>query len=132
VTTLANFKPNGSDGSGVTLELEASDISAYPEPDRSVEGLANAENKTILLNPGATIEQSERTEVGGIPAYKIVHSNALTPDDMWKTMNMIIATSNMGYMLTFISYTGQDTYGIYAPVVDSMIKSIKIDGSKKC
>lgn len=132
VTTLANFKPNGSDGSGVTLELEASDISAYPEPDRSVEGLANAENKTILLNPGATVEQSERTEVGGIPAYKIVHSNALTPDDMWKTMNMIIASSNMGYMLTFISYTGQDAYGIYAPVVDSMIKSIKIDGSKKC
>jgi hypothetical protein len=130
-TDLANFKPSGPDGSGVTLKLEANDISAYPESDKSVDAFANAEKEIILLNPQASIEQAERTEVGGMPAYKIVHSNALTTENMWKTMNLIIVSSNMQYTLLFTT-TSQDAYGKYIPVVDNMIKSIKIDGSKKC
>src|SRR5687768_11928718 len=40
MTSLANFKPSGT---GITLQLEATDISAYAEADKSVEGLANVE-----------------------------------------------------------------------------------------
>jgi hypothetical protein len=65
MTSLANFKPSGA---GITLQLEATDISAYAEPDKSAEGLANVEKEKILLNPEASIEQSNITEVSGIPA----------------------------------------------------------------
>jgi hypothetical protein len=130
-TDLANFKPSGPDGSGVTLKLEANDITAYPESDKSVDAFANAEKEIILSNPQASIEQAERTEVGGMPAYKIVHNNPITQENMWKTMNMIIVANNMQYTLLFTA-TNQNAYGNYIPVVDNMIKSIKIDGSKKC
>jgi hypothetical protein len=36
---LANFQPDSADGSGNTLELEAWDISKYP--DKSIEGIAD-------------------------------------------------------------------------------------------
>jgi hypothetical protein len=49
----------------------------------------------------------------------------------WKILYMIIASSNMQYTLRFTA-TSQDEYGNYIPVVDNMIKSIKIDGSNKC
>lgn len=130
-TDLANFKPSGPDGSEVSLKLEANDISAYPESDKSVDAFANAEKELISLIPQASIEQAERTEVGGMPAYKIVHNNPITPENMWKTMNMIIVANDMQYTLLFTT-TSQDAYGNYIPVVDNMIKSIKIDGSKKC
>jgi len=130
-TKLANFKPSGPDGSGVSLKLEANDITAYPESAKSVDAFANTEKENILSIPQVSIEQSERTEVGGMPAYKIVHNNPITPENMWKTMNMIIVANNMQYTLLFTT-TSQDSYERYAPVVDNMIKSIKIDGSKKC
>jgi hypothetical protein len=130
-TDLANFKPSGPDGSGVSLKLEANDISTYPESDKSVDAFANAEKELISFIPHASIEQAERTEVGGMPAYKIVHNNPITPENMWKTMNMIIVANNMQYTLLF-SATSQDAYGNYIPVVDNMIKSLKIDGTKKC
>ena len=128
MTSLANFKPSGT---GITLQLEATDISAYAEPDKSVEGLANVEKGNILLNPEASIEQSNITEVSGIPAYRIVYNNPITPTDTWKILYMIIASNNTQYTLRFTA-TSQDEYGSYIPVVDNMIKSIKIDGSKKC
>ena len=130
-TDLANFKPSGPDGFEVSLKLEANDISAYPESHKSVDAFANAEKELISLIPQASIEQAERTEVGGMPAYKIVHNNPITPENMWKTMNMIIVANDMQYTLLFAT-TSQDTYGNYIPVVDNMIKSLKIDGSKKC
>ena len=130
-TDLANFKPSGPDGFEVSLKLEANDISAYPESHKSVDAFANAEKELISLIPQASIEQAERTEVGGMPAYKIVHNNPITPENMWKTMNMIIVANDMQYTLLFAT-SSQDTYGNYIPVVDNMIKSIKIDGSKKC
>ena len=128
MTSLANFKPSGA---GITLQLEATDISAYAEPDKSVEGLANVEKENILLNPEASIEQSNRTEVSGIPAYRIVYNDPISPTDTWKILYMIIASNNTQYTLRFTA-TSQDEYGKYIPVVDNMIKSIKIDGSKKC
>jgi hypothetical protein len=130
-TDLANFKPRGPDGSEVSLKLEANDISAYPESYKSVDAFANDEKELISLIPQASIEQAERTEVGSMPAYKIVHNNSISPENIWKTMNMIIVANNMQYTLLFTT-TSQDTYGKYIPVVDNMIKSIKIDGSKKC
>jgi hypothetical protein len=130
-TDLANFKPSGPDSSEVSLSLEANDITAYPKSAKSVDAFANAEKEIILLIPQVSIEQSERTEVGGMPAYKIVHNNPVTPDNVWKTMNLIIVSGDMQYTLLF-STTSQDEYGKYIPVVDNMIKSIKIDGSKKC
>jgi hypothetical protein len=130
-TDLANFKPNGPNDSEVSLKLEANDISAYPESDKSVDSFATAEKELISLIPKASIEQAERTEVGGMPAYKIVHNNPITPENMWKTMNMIIVANNMQYTLLFTT-TSQDAYGNYISVVDNMIKSIKIDDSKKC
>jgi hypothetical protein len=130
-TDLANFKPSGPDGSGVSLKLEANDITAYPKSAKSVDAFANAEKELISLIPQVSIEQSERTEVGGMPAYKIVHNNPITPDNMWKTMNLIIVSNDMQYTLLFTT-TSQDSYEKYIPVVDNMIKSIKIDGSKKC
>jgi hypothetical protein len=128
MTSLANFKPSGA---GITLQLEATDISAYAVPDKSVEGLANVEKEDILLNPEASIEQSNTTEVSGIPAYRIVYNDPISPTDTWKILYMIIASNNTQYTLRY-SATSQDEYGKYVPVVDSMIKSIKIDGSKKC
>jgi hypothetical protein len=130
-TDLANFKPSGPDGSEVSLKLEANDITAYPESAKSVDAFANAEKENILVIPQVSIEQSNRTEVGGMPAYKIVHNNPVTPENMWKTMNVIIVSNDMQYTLLFTT-TNQDTYGKYVPVVDNMIKSIKIDDSKKC
>jgi hypothetical protein len=128
MTSLANFKPSGA---GITLQLEATDISAYAEADKSVEGLANIEKEDILLNPEASIEQSNTTEVSGIPAYRIVYNNPITPSDTWKILYLIVASNNTQYTLRFTA-TSQDEYGSYVPVVDNMIKSIKIDGSKKC
>src|SRR5919109_3160986 len=66
-TKLANFKPSGLDGSGVSLKLEANDITAYPESAKSVDAFANTEKENILSIPQVSIEQSERTEVGGMP-----------------------------------------------------------------
>lgn len=128
MTSLANFKPSGT---GITLQLEATDISAYAEPDKSVEGFANVETEDILLNPEASIEQSNITEVSGIPAYRIVYNNPITPTDTWKILYMTIASDNTQYTLRFTA-TSQDEYGKYVPVVDNMIKSMKIDGNKKC
>jgi hypothetical protein len=128
MTNLANFKPSGA---GITLQLEATDISAYAAPDKSVEGLANVEKENILLNPEASIEQSNRTEVSSIPAYKIVYNDPISPTDTWKILYMIIASNNTQYTLRF-SAISQDEYESYIPVVNNMIKSIKIDGSKKC
>ena len=130
-TDLANFKPSGPDTSGVSLKLEANDITAYPESAKSVEAFAEAEKENILLIPQVSIEQSERMEVGGMPAYKIVHSNSLSPDNMWKTMYTVIVSNDMQYTLLFTT-TSQDSYESYAPMVDNMIRSIKIDGNKKC
>ena len=100
--------------------------------DRLIVGRrSNAEKELISFIPQASIEQAQRTEVGGRPAYKIVHNNPITPENMWKTMNVIIVSNDMQYTLLFTT-TNQDTYGKYVPVVDNMIKSIKIDDSKKC
>src|SRR5918995_5144885 len=121
---LANFEhDNPADGSGNTVELEAWDISKYP--DKSIEGLAGEEKDYILLSPGATIEQSERTELGPNPAYKIVYNEPVSSGETWKIMEFFTVSGDMQYLLRYTA-TNSETYGQNIPVVDSMIKSIKI------
>jgi hypothetical protein len=126
---LANFQPDSADGPGNTLELEAWDISKYP--DKSIEGIADLEKENILLSPEATIEQSERTNLGPNLAYKIIYNEPISPEETWKIMVFIFVSGDMQYIVRYTS-TDPETYGNYIPVVDNMIKSIKIEGGKKC
>jgi hypothetical protein len=126
---LANFQPDGPDGPGNTVELEAWDISSYP--DKSIEGLADLEKENILLTPEASIEQSERTELGPNPAYKIIYNEPVPSGEMWKIMIFMTVSGDMQYVVRYTA-TDSGTYGNYVPVIDSMIKSIKIEGGKKC
>src|SRR5829696_555565 len=125
---LANFQPDGPDGQGNTVELEAWDISKYP--DKSIEGLADLEKENILLSPEASIEQSERTELDPNPAYKIIYNEPVSSVEIWKITVFITVSGDMQYI---VRYTASDpeAYGSYIPVIDSMIKSIKIEGGKK-
>ena len=50
---LANFQPDIPDGFSNTVELEAWDISEYP--DKSIEGIAESEKEQILLLPENSI-----------------------------------------------------------------------------
>lgn len=125
----ANFQPDSPDGPGNTVELEAWDISSYP--DKSIDGIADLEKESILLSPEATIEQSERTDFGGVSAYKIIYNEPISSGNIWKVMETIIVYGDMQYLIRFTA-TDSETYGNYISVVDSMVKSIKIEGSKKC
>jgi hypothetical protein len=93
--------------------------------------IGNLENENILLIHEASIKQSERTELGSNPAYKINYNEPVPSGEMWKIM---IFTTVSGDMQHVVRYTATDpgTYGNYVPVIDSMIKSIKIEGGKKC
>jgi hypothetical protein len=123
---LANFQP---DGPGNTVELEAWDISNYP--DKSIEGLADLEKENILFSPKASIEQSERTELGPNPAYRIIYNEPVSSGEIWKIMVFITVSGDMQYLVRYTA-TDPEAYGNYIPVIDSMIKSIKIEGGKKC
>jgi hypothetical protein len=126
---LANFQPNGPDGPGNTVELEAWDISKYP--DKSIEGIADLEKENILLSPEAGIEQSERTDLGPNPAYKIIYNEPVSSGEIWKIMVFITVSGDMQYLVRYTA-TDPEIYGNYISVVDSMIKTIKIHGGKKC
>jgi hypothetical protein len=126
---LANFQPNSPDGPGNTVELEAWDISKYP--DKSIEGIADLEKENILLSPEASIEQSERTDLGPNPAYKIVYNEPVSSGEIWKIMVFITVSGDMQYLVRYTA-TDPEIYGNYISMVDSMIKSIKIQGGKKC
>jgi hypothetical protein len=126
---LANFQPDGPDGPGNTVELEAWDISKYS--DKSIEGLAQIEKENIMLSPEASIEQSERTELGPNPAYKIVYNEPISSGEIWKIMIFTTVSGDMQYVVRYTA-TDPGTYENYIPAVDSMIKSIKIEGGKKC
>jgi PsbP-like protein len=126
---LANFQPDGPDGPGNTVELEAWDISTYP--DKSIEGLADLEKENIMLTPEASIEQSERTELGPNPAYEIIYNEPVPSGELWKIMIFMTVSGDMQYVVRYTA-TDPGTYGYYVSVIDSMIKSIKIEGGKKC
>jgi hypothetical protein len=126
---LANFQPDGPDGPGNTVELEAWDISKFP--DKSIEGIADFEKENIMLSPDATIEQSERAELGPNPAYKIIYNEPVTSGEIWKIMVFMPVSGDTQYIVRYTA-TDPEGYGNNISVVDSMIKSIKIEGGKKC
>jgi hypothetical protein len=92
---LANFQPDGPDGPGNTVELEAWDISKFS--DKSIEGLADLEKP---LSPETSIEQSERTELGPNPAYNIIYNQPVSSGDIWKIMTFMTVSGDMQYIVT--------------------------------
>jgi hypothetical protein len=118
----------------VTLDLRAHELEAgniAPPTDKSIEGIADFQKDYIQLSPDATIEQSERMDINGHPAYKMVYSQHVPNSaDIWKIMEVYILAGNTQYTIRFTA-TDSEHYYRYLSTVGSMIQSVKIEG-KQC
>jgi PsbP-like protein len=111
------------------LELEAGNIP--PPIDKSIEGIADFQKDYIQLSPDATIDQSERMDINGHPAYKIVYSQHVPNSaDIWKIMEVYILAGNTQYTILFTATDSEHYYG-YLSIVGSIIQSMKVE-EKQC
>jgi hypothetical protein len=132
MTGLANFNPDTPESYKSTIESEAWDISKYP--DKSIEGIAESEKDYVHLSPDASIEEAKRIEsISGLPAYRTIYTQSF-PDseEIWKIMETyIVSGADMEYVIRFTA-TDNESYDRYISVVDNIVKSVIIDGSKTC
>jgi hypothetical protein len=109
--------------------LEAGNIA--PPTDKSIEAIADFQKEYIQLSPDTTIEQSERMDINGHPAYKIVYSQRVPNSaDIWKIMEVYILAGYTLYTIHFTA-TNSENYYKYLQIVGIMIQSLKIEG-KQC
>jgi hypothetical protein len=66
-----------------------------------------------------------------LTAYKIIYNEPVSSGGIWKIMVFITVSGDMQYIVRYTA-TDPERYGNYIPVIDNMIKSIKIKGGKKC
>jgi hypothetical protein len=123
--SMAEIKPNTSEGFKSNLVLNAESISFYR--DKSIEGIADFMEFYHAPDMGDTILQSNRIDVQGIPAHEIVYEYVSSSDEIKKNKEVYIPSENTLYVIRYET-VGSDYYNKYISIVDNMIQTVKVDG----
>jgi hypothetical protein len=110
-----------------TFELSLLDISNPSVfPKKSVDEIVDFEIDYIMTPPSGTIETTEKTHVFGYPALQIVYSEHYGA----RIMKLWVIASGLAYQVTYDALKEQ--YAQNLPVVQEIIKSIKLDNPTSC
>lgn len=123
--SMAEIKPNTSEGFKSILDLDAEGISFYR--DKSIEGIADFMKFYHAHDMGDTILQSNRIDIQGSPAHEIVYETMAPNGEIWKSKEVYIPSENTLYVIQY-NTVGSDYYDKYISIVDKIIQSVKVDG----
>ncbi len=123
--SMAELKPNTSDGFKNIIDLDAEGISEYP--DKSIEGIADFMEFYHSPDTGDVILQSNRIDIQGTPAHEIVYEHIVSNGEIWKHKEVYIPVGNTLYTIQYDT-VGSEYYDKYISIADNMIQTVKVDG----
>jgi hypothetical protein len=131
-TTVTNFiveiQPGTVDGFRSPVYIELNDISGL---SNSFVGIKDFEEQRLTTEGGLSrIIASERTQVSGYPAQKIVYTEEGTPDSSgFKRMKVLLVAFDREYVITYDA-SNSDYYDDYISAFEDMLKTFQISEPK--
>jgi hypothetical protein len=131
-TTVTNFiveiQPGTVDGFRSPVYIELNDISGL---SNSFVGIKDFEEQRLTTEGGLSrIIASERTQVSGYPAQKIVYTEEGTPDSSGlKRMKVLLVAFDREYVITYDA-SNSDYYDDYISAFEDMLKTFQISEPK--
>jgi hypothetical protein len=131
-TTVTNFiveiQPGTVDGFRSPVYIELNDISGL---SNSFVGIKDFEEQRLTTEGGLSrIIASERTQVSGYPAQKIVYTEEGTPDSSgFKKMKVLLVAFDREYVITYDA-SNSDYYDDYISAFEDMLKTFQISEPK--
>jgi hypothetical protein len=127
---IVDIQPNSDDGFRNVVSIELDDISSLS--DKSIEGIKSFEEEYISVGGLGKIETSDRTQVTGYPAQKIVYTEGLSgtaESDRFKNMKVIVVAFDREYVITYVT-SNADYYDKHISTFEEMLKTFKISEPK--
>ena len=123
--TLADI--NTQDGDIFTLNIAIENMGLAK---KSMDEISEFMRDFITMSGESEILSSEITEINGFPAYKVTYVEGVPgkyefQKDKFHTMEVLIIAHDREYLLTF-EETDETEFDKYAPIVEQMVKTIKI------
>jgi hypothetical protein len=131
-TTVTNFiveiQPGTVDGFRSPVYIELNDISGL---SNSFVGIKDFEEQRLTTEGGLSrIIASERTQVSGYPAQKIVYTEEGTPDSSgFKRMKVLLVAFDREYVITYDA-SNSAYYDDYISAFEDMLKTFQISEPK--
>lgn len=123
---MAELRPSIPDGFKNVVELEAEDITAYP--DTSIKGIGEF-MEFYLSESNVNIKESIRKDINNTSSHQIVYERLTPNGNVLKTKEIYIPFENNLYVIRFDTL-GPNFYDKYISYFDSMVQSISVDGRR--